>query len=233
MTRIGISILVVGMVMLVGSCFLFGFTGIRASEANKALTVPIEPNKSIKTDLVNVDTGRLCSISVRVKVRSSQVYTIQERDPNSRRTVTKYHLKYTFPIRYRVLDAAGNVLHEQSERIDPNAGVRSGLATVDNPEGGVAEVEHYFAKFKVADPGRIQVEATLENDTQYGAKMESASLIVYDNVSRHTGTLVTGFFMMCFSPVVVVVGAFLTLVGLIKHAAKHPTRFPPPGAQAR
>ena len=219
--RIGIGLLVVGMGMFVGSCFLFGSVGLRAATANKALSVSIAPGKQVTTDFVRVDTSQLCSISVHVQVQSDKVYTNTTLDPKSHAQVEQHTLQYAFPIRYRVLDSAGNVLHEQDEKVAWNSGVRTGGdGTVSSAAGGVIESEHHFAKFKVEDPGRIQVETTLDPDTEYGAILPSATLIVYDNVSRHSGSLLSGLFMICFAPLVVVLGVVLTIVGLVRSPAR-------------
>ncbi len=218
--RVGITLLIVGMAMFVTSCFLFGSIGFRAAAANKALSVPIEPDMPMTTDFVNVDTSRLCSVSVAVKVQSDKVYTNTALDPKTHKEKEQYTLQYNFPIRYQVLDSSGNVLHEQSEKVAWNSGVRSGGGgTVSSAEGGVIESEHHFAKFKVEDPGRLQLEVALEPDTEYGATLQSATLIVYDNVSRHSGPLLSGFFMICFAPLLIVVGAILIIVGLVSSSA--------------
>ena len=223
--RIGIGLLILGVTMFFGSCFLFGSVGFNAAAANKATSVPLTPGTQAKTDVVSVDTSRLCSISVRVKVQSDKVYTYQGRDPGSNKPVEKHALKYAFPIRYRVLDSAGNVLQEQNDKVAYNSGVRSGGdGTVNSSAGGELESEHHFAKFKVEPPGRIQVEALLEPDAEFGATLPSATLIVYDNVSRHSSSLLGGFFMLCFAPLVIVLGVVITVVALVRSPVRHSAR---------
>ncbi|MCO6459552.1 MAG: hypothetical protein J5I93_29920 [Pirellulaceae bacterium] len=220
-TRIGIGLLVVGVAMFFGSCFLFGSVGLRAAAANKALSVAIEPGQPVTTDVVTVDTSRLCSISVHVKVQSNKVYTNSTIDPQTHKSVEQHTLQYDFPIRYRVLDSAGNVLHEQRERVAWNSGVRTGGGgTVSSAEGGMIENEHHFAKFKVGAPGRVQVDIALDPDTEYGATLQSATLIVYDNVSRHGGPVLNGFVMLCFAPLVLLLGAAFTIVGLVRSSPR-------------
>ncbi len=216
MKRLGITILLVGMAMFLTSCFLFALVPIRSAAANKAMTVPVEIGEKITTDFVNVDTSRLCSISFDVTVRSDKVHTNTSRDPQTRKEKKEYKLQYNFPVSYRVLDADENVIHFQTTKIAWNSSVRTGGGEVDGPQGGRTTVGHHFDKFKVNEPGRIQVEAEIQPDSEYEAVLESANLIVYDNVSKHGRSLVGGCAMICFAPLLIILGAILTIAGFAR-----------------
>ncbi len=216
MKRIGITLLLLGLAMFLGSCFLFVSVPIRSAAANKAISVEAKTGQDIATEAFSVDTSRLCSVSVNVTVTSDQVSTMESLDPETHKPREKYHLRYSFPFRYRILDADGNTIHTEETRIASDSGVRSGDGTVASSQGGTAGIEHHFAKFKVRDPGRIRLEASIEPDSEYGATLDSSAVIVYDNVSRHGQSILTAVGLICFSPLMIIIGAILTIVGLAK-----------------
>jgi hypothetical protein len=185
------------------------------------MTIPIEVGEEIETDFVNVDTSRFCLVAVDVTVRSDHVHVLELTGAAARKKKEEYHLQYSFPFQYSVLDADGNTIHFQTTKIAHNDdAMRMGEGIVDNPTGGSMVIEHDYAKFKVREPGRLQVKAHIQPDTEYGAVIESATLIVYDNASKHAGSILGGMAMMCFSPLLIIIGGLLTLVGFLSGRQK-------------
>lgn len=208
----GCALTVLGLLALIGGIGMFGLTVQRAVAAQKVATVPLEMGQTQTTDIIEVDIERLSQISVELKVHSTSV---QVEQPQFDDETPEYELRYEFPIRYTVRDNEGEEIYSESTRAAWNEGMRSttthGSITAD---GGMAQVEHAFEKFRVPPPGQIQVQATILPDDTYQADVEQVRLHVYDNVSKHAESVAGGLGMLCLTPALILVGLLLSFIGL-------------------
>ncbi len=214
MKKVGLALIITSLALLVSGCGLFGLIAIRAAAANKVFTQPLDMSKKALTDLIKVDTTRFCMVAVEVVVESDQVAKHTKKDLDTDKEVTTDRLKYRFPVSYRVLDAEGGLIHSQTTEIAHDRGGRTGSGEVSGPEGGTAKLCHNFDKFKVEDPGEIQIEMEIQPDSEFGATLESAKLVFYDNVSKHGSTTVGALALLGLTPVAFLAGLILVLEGV-------------------
>jgi len=165
------------------------------------------------TDLIEVDAERACQVALEIDIKSRSV---AQAEPGE----SERELRYSFPFSYKVLDASGKaVYHEEGQaRWDRGTRVVQGEQRVD-ASGGTARIQHNLAKFEVAAPGRIRVEAKVMPDTEYGAEAETVELKVYDNVTRHARSLIGGAVLLLLGPALMILGLILFIVGLSARGA--------------
>ena len=70
MKRIGCAISVVGVLLIGGSFALFGLSIMRAIEARQIASIPIPVGEETTTELIDVDTVRLCQVTLQVDLRT-------------------------------------------------------------------------------------------------------------------------------------------------------------------
>ena len=213
MMKIGCATAVVGVLLIGGSFALFGLSIMHAVEARQVASVPISIGEEVTTDLINVDTSKLCQMTLLVDVRTESV---QEDDfPGPPDMEPEFEARYDFPFRYTVLDLEGKTVYSSSNHIGWDSGTISTLTEDVGAAGGTVSVEHSFDKFEVSKPGRIQVRIEIEPDTTYNAESQKVMLNIYDNVSRQSPSVIGGFSMLCFAPILIVTGTILFFFGLL------------------
>ena len=192
--------MLLGVVLLLGSCLLFGEM-LRTEAANEAMSIPIKVGTEITTDFVNVQTSKNCMIAFDLTVQSEKVHISQSTDPQTSEPEEEYKLQYGFPLTYRVLDANGNTIHSKTTKIAWKSDeLYTDRGDVDSPDGGTITVKRKFTTFKVRDPGRLQVRVEVQPDSEFGAELSSAHLIVYDNVPEPDDSVLRGFAFYIASP---------------------------------
>src|SRR4051794_6738577 len=87
----GCVTVVAGVVLCVASLALYVTAGLGLLHARRVASTALPIGRAVQSDLITVDTTRLCSISVAATVRSKRP-------------------AFSFPLRYTVLDASGHVL---------------------------------------------------------------------------------------------------------------------------
>ncbi len=199
MKRAGCSLAILGVLLCAGSLVAFGSSIFRAMTAREAQVARLAPGESWSSGPLTVDTAKFCQVAVRGLVRS----------PHAKRgSNDDWDLQYAFPFRYTVYDAAGHVLQQEDEDFASDGGVHSITDERVTEDGGSARLEQGFAKFQVPPPGAIRVEATLGEDADFGAAIESPEVVVYDNVSKHAKRVGIGVALL-------VVGGGLTMLGFV------------------
>jgi len=209
MKKVGCLLVLLGLAATVGSICLFGLSIFRAIDARQAATVPLTIGTEETTELFTVDTDKLCMLGLKMDISSkSAVKDTQAIDKE------EYDLRYNFPVSYTVLDADGKKIFAQKIRAAWNEGMRITTQSAVTASGGQATIEGHFEKFSVPAPGRVKVQIEVEPDGTYKAKARNAQLIIYDNVSRHAKTLLSGAGLICIAPGLVVVGLVIFVIGL-------------------
>jgi len=220
MKKLGCLIGLLGLLMSAASFFVFASVAVRASQANKVADVRLTPDTTATTELLTVDTAKACQVAIDLDVQSKAV---QEAETMGERGIS---LRYCFPFSYRVLDADGALLFAEEGRLQWNKGTRITHGSSVTLKGGTASIQHNLEKFDVPPPGRIKVEAVVKADNTHGATAQSATLAVYDNVSRHVKSVGTGVLLFLVGPFVSIVGIGLFLFGLFTR--RTPQQPPPP-----
>ena len=206
MKVLGCAISIVGILLCVASVALFGLTISRAMEARPVQTLPLEMGNKLNSDVITVDTSKLCMIALKAKVTS----TSARRQTGSE---DKYDLQFSFPFRYRVVDEDGKVLVTEDTRFADDTGTRSFRDQHVTSNGGTVEVETGYEKFPVTSPGKIRVEAEIHLDETDPATAEGLNLIVYDRVSKHAKSVTAGVLLLVLGGGLAILGGVLFIVG--------------------
>jgi len=222
--KIGIGLLVLGLLSLLGSCAPFGVTIYRATHSHPAASVALQDQGTTRTQVLSLDTRQRIQVALRLNIRTPSAR--KNTDDNA---AHEYAGRYRFPIEYQVLDAKGRVLHRGHDVMAWDSGMRRYRHYDVGPDGGWMSVETGFDKFGLT-PGRaVRVELHLGPDTTYGAHVQSGRLLVYDRVYRHTRLIVIGIGLAVLGLILAVVGAIVLIVRSVGSA---PTRVSPAGGAA-
>jgi hypothetical protein len=207
MKRVGILLVVIGVLMLGGALASFGYSIYHAFNAAEALRTTVTPGEPYTSPLLQVDTTEHVQVALEFDVHSTSVQEKKEAGSKS------YTARYNFPISYQVLDENNNLLHEQHcNAAWDGCGLRSISNEQVDQRGGTVTVEHGFDKFRVEPPGRVLVKLMVEPDPSYGATARHIDLIVYDRVITHAANIGTGIALLLFAPVALIVGILLMVV---------------------
>jgi hypothetical protein len=201
MRRAGCGLAILGVLLCAGSLVAFGSSVFRALAAHEAHAAPLAPGASWTSGPLTVDTAKLSQVAVRGLVRSTHARRGSGENDD-------WDLEYAFPFRYTVFDAEGRILAQEAKDFASDGSAHSVTAERVTESGGSARLEQGFAKFPVPPPGTIRVEATLGEDVDYGATIESPEVVVYDNVSKHAKRIGIGIGLL-------IVGGGLAMLGVI------------------
>jgi hypothetical protein len=213
MKRWGFALMLAAPIPLIGSCLLFGLISSRADDANRVLILPLKVNETAKTNVTKVSTERYCQIAVELMVHSEATKTYKTSDFETGKKREKYVLQYRFPFEYEVVDAAGSTLYTDTTEIAWDHRSRSSSHAVPAGSGGAVLMTHKFETFRVADPGEIQVSVKVEPDREFEATIESANVIVYDNVPDDDVTLFATIVVFGAAPALFLAGVILLVAG--------------------
>jgi hypothetical protein len=209
MRKAGCGLAIVGMLLCAASLVTFGTSLFRALAANEAHSAPVAAGEAWMSGPLTVDTAKLCQIAVRGLIRS----------PHAKRGSGEnadWDLQYAFPLRYTVFDGGGVILQQQSVDFASDGGARSTKQERVTEAGGSAHIEQGFAKFEVPAPGEIRVEATLGPDVDFGATIEAAEVVVYDNVSKHARRIGVGVALLIAGGGLAMLGFTLVIIAAAK-----------------
>lgn len=215
MKKFGCAIAVLGLLLMIGSIALFGTSISRAFEAKQVASIPITVGEEVTTEVIEVNTARLCQVTLEVDVTTESV---QEDDDDPMREPgdpPKFEARYNFPFRYVVLNEEGDTIFSGADDVAWDRGMRSFSAENLDATGGTVSVEHMYDKFAVAPPGRIRIRIELNSDETYQAEADHVAVNVYDNVSKQGGRVVGGFATMCAGPMLIVAGIVVFVLGLV------------------
>src|SRR6185369_11248268 len=113
---------------------------VRGTLARRVATVALPVGERVDTGWLDVDTGRLCQVTVHVRVVTPTVDHTRRR-----RQLDKYEAVYNFPLQYTVLDGSGNVFFQQAAKVP--SGWNGPSQSHVGAEEATVEAEHYFGKF--------------------------------------------------------------------------------------
>lgn len=213
MKRLGFGLMLASPVPLISSCVLFGLLSSRSADTNKALTLPIDVGDETNTEVIKVSTQRYCQVAVDLTARSQRTKAYEKTDPTAQKKVKRYSLQYRFPFQYKVSDAEGTIIHKESTEVVWDEGSRSGGNEVPSEEGGTVTVTHKYATFQVDEPGEIEVTCEIKPDAEFGAMIESAQLVVYDNVPKDDAAVLAMMALFGLSPALLLAGVILLVAG--------------------
>jgi hypothetical protein len=212
MRRAGCGLAILGVLLCAGSMAVFGSSIFRALAAREVGSGSIDAGSTWTSGPLTVDTAKFVQVAVRGLVRS----------PHAKRSTGDsggWDLQYAFPFRYTVVDAQGRAIEQQSEDFASDSGTRSISKQRITESGGSAHLEEGFEKFAVPPPGEIRVEATLGEDADFGATIESAEVVVYDNVSKHAGRVGIGVALLVVGGGTAMLGSILLIVAAARGKA--------------
>lgn len=206
MLKAGLVVLAVGVALGIAAAGAGVFGAIRGALARRVATVPLPVGERIDTGWLEVDTKKLCQVTVHVQVTTSKVDHTRRR-----RRADDYKAVYRFPLQYTVLDGDGNVFFRQVAKV-PSNWTGPSKERVRSQEAMV-EAEHYFGKFTPPASGRIKVVAELGPDAEQEAVAHAPRLIVYDKVSSQRDTILALLGLGTLGGGLTLMGGVLAFVG--------------------
>lgn len=202
MAQLGRRLAVGGILLMAATMVLFGREVERALQARCVATAPLEAGKEALCDDVAVEPGRGCQVGVEVRLRSSSVEA----------SGGGYAARYSFPLALAAtcsdLDVRAALRWDDATRL-----VRDAAA---DASGGWARVLHVLPKFDAPSSGKLGLRATLHPDAEFGARVDSAELRVYDNVTRPVEEMVVAGIAVLVGPAVMVLGVVLGIAGWLR-----------------
>ncbi len=198
-----ILVLLFGIVIMLGGCVPFGIAINNAMNTTEILNESIAINKNVVTDIVKVDTTNLVLPALKIHFSSKQISN------NTLSQSSDYEAKFQFPVSLIISDRNDKKLYQYTGKLDWRHGSKSyDLNNVDSQQAEVI-VEIDLDKIAIPSPGEIKLAVFIGNDTIYNARLHSARLIVYDNVFRHSSTILIGVAIIFLGVVVFVIGLIL------------------------
>jgi hypothetical protein len=209
MKAFGCVLAILGGLICVASFVLFGTAIFRATEAHEVQVFTLQPGSKLSSDLIAVDTSRFCMITVKGRVESEHVIKTTQNNEE------KLSLEFNFPLSYAVYDSAGRKIQGENTAYSSNSGKLTSTGDSNLTEnGGTAEITIDYEKFNPPADGKLRIEAELQPDTVYSAKLQSPELKVYDHVSKHAKSLVVGFILLAAGGIFALAGVIFFVIGL-------------------
>lgn len=200
--RTAISVLLSGAVLLLGSCAPFGISIYRSFFAEPESITPLQVGATGRSGPVQVPPGKLARVALRADIQSSSVQEVE-----SKQEKTSHKPRYHFPASYTVT-SGGAVLHSVKEPLAWDRGNRWITNDRTGSTGGTLTVEHSFDKFAAPASGAIEVEARVEPDSTFEAKINRLDLLVYGGLESLVPYVLAGIGL-------VLVGLLLAGAGLV------------------
>jgi hypothetical protein len=181
---------IAGALLCVASLAFYVPAALGLIHARRVASIALPIGSPVQSDLITVDTTRLCSISVTANVRRQRP-------------------AISFPLRYSVLDATGQVLSSAETVVGSRDRAAWSSRTLLSRGDGWYRHEFGFDAFAVKGPGRIRVQAQLDPDTRSDEKkVEDLTLIVYDNTSEQRTPVTIGTILVVAGVVIAGFGMF-------------------------
>lgn len=209
MKRFGCVLGIAGLLACIASFVLFGTSIFKAFAAREVVSVPIAVGEPADTGVVSVDTALLCQVAIAAEVRSEHVQRGAGSDG-------KLELRYAFPFRYTVYDESGNVVAREEVDFASDGGMRTNVSSRVTDDGGSESLERSYEKFAVPAPGNVRIVAQIDADRDFGAALEEARLVVYDNVSKHASRVIWGVVLLVCGGLAGLAGAMLFLFAVLR-----------------
>jgi len=209
MKRFGCGLGIAGLLACFASFGMFGSSIFKAFAAREVASVPIAAGEPADTGVVAVNTELLCQVAIATDVRGEHV----KRGIGSDAAL---ELQYSFPFRYTVYDESGNVVAKEETGFASDGGMRTNVSSRVTDEGGSESLERSYEKFAVPPPGNVRIVAQIDPDRDFGATLEGARLVVYDNVSKHAKRVIWGVVLLVFGGLAGLVGAMLFIFAVLR-----------------
>lgn len=207
--KIGCGVTLLGVLLTLGSCGLFGLAFNRQLEQRQILARDLDPLQLPATVEFAVDEES------RVRIDILAAVTPADSDlaaADSASTIVSTRLNFE----YRVRSESGEVLARGAgsatgSEIIPDAARREG-----SPFGDRIDLRAQGEPFDVAGPASCLVEVDLARQDDAGRPLEGAGLQVFDRVGRNAGGLAAGGLLsMLLGPMVSAAGVLVLMIGLM------------------
>ncbi len=199
------KLLIIGIVLMLGSCVPYGLAIKHGLTKNIAYTSSLEEDHSLRTKLFEVDTQQLVQVAVKLDIQMPSI----EKETGT----NDYEARYNFPFTYRIIDENNKLIYQENSGIDWESGTRITTNKVVGPYSTTLTVKRNFTKLNIDPPGKIKLEASLDADSTYEANTSIATLLVYDNVHTYWQNILQGLGLS-------LLGLCLAVISIIMFAAR-------------
>lgn len=185
-----------------GLSIYYAFNAEERHVADLTMAVPY------RSPAMQLSSEHFAQVALLVKVDTTAV--IKDSSDSS------YQAQYRFPVQYRLLDEQGGTVFAEENELAWDQGARQYHEQNVGPLRGELLLESGFAKFKVPSTQNLYLEITISPDDIYGARAENITLKVYDQVHKHTSSVLTGIGLFFSGVLVFIIGLILLLSHLTK-----------------
>jgi hypothetical protein len=180
-------------------------------QSRMVTSAPVKLEHTTVTEVASVNTEKACQVGLLLDL---ETLSVKESEDKFESDKMNYEARYEFPVTFKVLDEQGKEIHAEETAAAWDRGTRS-YEKQDVTRGkGALIVEHDFSKFDVPEPGRIKVEIKVMPDGKFKAVAGNLEVRLYDDVARHTRTVLGGVASFLLGPVIVGIGILVFIVGL-------------------
>ena len=182
------NLILIGRIAVIISLVMFSWSIKLAFDAKEVGNFSIEISPDFQEFDVQLSIKRHSVVKIKLDVSSSSIQEDKE-------GIEDFEIRYSFPIKYEILDSQGKVVFYEESKIDWDSGMKSFSDKNVSLDGGKAEVTTSFSKFKVNAP-LAKVRLKIDPDTKYKAQASNAKLVVFDMVSVHLVRGILAFILL-------------------------------------
>jgi len=226
MKKIGCVFMLIGLLPFIGGLVTFGWMVKRDMDANRVAVVPLTLGSKATSDLITVNTEKLCGVGYSVEFFAGPGKKGDTAQSDSALNSTPTHGSPTWPHDAVQSDFTLNftVFDEDGQEIASGA---HGIDRVPKRNKTVRFVSYSLANFQVGPSGKIRVEGEI-GPGSYASDLKCAELTVWDNVTDPAIFAISGLAMLLLGAVIGFVGMVFFVFGFIKgrkNAAGPPIHF--------
>jgi len=112
----------------------------------------------------------------------------------------------------QIKNSVSKILYEYNNYIDWNNDSWSNQRNEVIARSGEVVVECDLEKIDLHDSREISISALLKKDNSYFSKLQSTSLIIYDNVHDFTVNTVTGIAIIFSGSIILIIGIVMLII---------------------
>ena len=197
MNRKALFAAVAGVAALLGSCVPLGKTTWHAWHSTPPRVLPLSPAAPLSGMALTLHPARHARVTVVVALTAGATPAVKP--------------AHALPVSIRISDSQGQELLNESRDTQAASAQRS-RPSIAQAGGGHLTLNFAFPKFMAPADGRILLDAQLAGERHDGALLETAQIILNDDLGDHATDINFGVFMLLVGWIAAVVGV-LTLMG--------------------
>ncbi|MDX1502224.1 MAG: hypothetical protein R3325_07660 [Thermoanaerobaculia bacterium] len=205
--RIGLGILLFGLLLSAGSCYLLGSAFHEVAQKRRVAVLELTPGEGETAARARAEPGTSARLELQLELVLAEPFVERQRDRWE-------SFSSDLPVNYRVLDGAGREVHLGAGRARCSTRVPPTEAPAHDRFDPRVRCSLKSERFEVPPGGELQVVARVPPADEYGNPVRSASAELYDQLgdppeARAAG----GLLALVAGPAVAGLGFLVALIG--------------------